>query len=314
MLIGTLPTLVGDSSFASIKTMIAHPLIGAVRYNTGGDSPHAPADILAEIKRQTDFYGKKFYVDLEGRQTRVARWVPSDQKTLVINRDFDITPPAKVYVRNAGWFDLVAANPAERKIYLDGGPDLGAYYFGEGQSVHIIGGNFAVKGYLGGRDFEYIEVARELGINWFMLSFFEEAADRKQFYSFFPKRNRPQVGLKIESQRGIDFARRGRLLIDERLVAARDDLFLSFGPRPDGIMPVLKEIVRIDSNAILTSKLLQGLQQTGNVTLGDMADLLLMKQFGYKHFMLSDGIAAGFESAIRIWQELSEMTKTMEVK
>lgn len=306
MLIGTLPTLVSNSSLVLAEKMVSHPLIEAVRYNTGGDSPLEPMEILTRIRELTDRYGKILYVDLEGRQARIARWTLFERKALTLNRDFSVVPPARVYVRGAGWFDLVAANSIRRKIYIEGGPDLDRYYFGESQSVHVVGGDFKVRGYLGGLDREYINCSIELGIACFMLSFFEEESDLKEFHSCFPKkiRRRQRKVFKIESQKALEFVRSGRIRSNEQLMAARDDLFISFGNKPIGIIEALQDILKADPNAIVASRILHGFQSTGVVTMGDISDVILMSHMGYKNFMFSDGLAERSSEAIKIWEEI----------
>ncbi|HBX58018.1 MAG: hypothetical protein UW46_C0004G0019 [Candidatus Yanofskybacteria bacterium GW2011_GWF1_44_227] len=306
MLIGTLPTLVSPSTLIVAENMIAHPAIAAVRYNTGGDSPLAPLQILSMVKKMTDKYGKTLYVDLEGRQLRIARWTPFESGMVVLNRDFSVKPPARIFIRNAGWFDLVAAKPKERKVYVENGPALRQYYFGESQSTHIVGGDFEVQGYLGGLDFEYIEAAKQSGITNFMLSFVEDESDLDDFYVHFPRRKRSKMSvvLKIESQKGLAFIRSRHWRINERLMAARDDLFISFGENPVGIYEGLKQIIKVDPSAIVASRILHGFQSTGIVTMGDIADIILMSRIGYRNFMFSDGIAKKFPEAIKLWEEI----------
>lgn len=311
MLIGTLATLVNEATLAQAEKMISHPLVAGVRYNTGGDSPLDPLTILTKVQKLTNKYGKILYVDLEGRQLRIARWTPFNSGVVILNRDFSVNPPARIFVRNAGWFDLIAANPAERKVYLGNGPDLGNYYFGESQSVHIINGDFEVKGYLGGLDDDYIRAAKKLGIRNFMLSFVEKQTDLDEFYLRFPKKDKAKLSvvLKIESQKAVEFIGSRSLPTNEQLMAARDDLFISFGQKPVEIFDALKQIVKTDPEAIVASKILHGFQSSGVIAMGDISDIILMSRIGYKHFMFSDGIAKCFSPAINIWKEMSPYLK-----
>lgn len=312
MLIGTLPTLISDRSLSLAEKMISHPLISGVRYNTGGDSPFGPEEILSKIKYLTDRNLKKFYVDLEGRQVRIARWTPREANAVTLNRDFSIKPPARIHIRNAGWFDLVAAKPEERKVYIDNGPSISNYYFGESQSVHIIGGDFKVSGYLGGLDNEYIAATRKLGINSFMLSFVESPEDLKEFYYCFKRQIRSIISivLKIESQKGIQLIGERKLLKNEQLMAARDDLFLSFGDEPSGIFDALARIIRADKNAIVASRILSNFESTGTLTMGDISDVILMAFLGFEHFMLSDGMAKRFDEATDAMVKIIPQLKT----
>jgi len=308
MLIGTLPTLVSDSSLSLAEKIVSHPLISAVRYNTGGDSPFRPMNILTRVKQLTDKYRKILYVDMEGRQLRVAHWTPFEAGTVTLNRDFEITPPARVHIRNAGWFNLVAVDSPKRKIYIENGPKFGPgqYYFGESQSAHIVGGNFSVRGYFGGLDEEYIKASIKLGINHFMLSFFERGDDLEEFYRFFPGRRgfNQSVNLKVESQKGVQFIQSKTLRSNESLMAARDDLLISFGDNPIGIFKALQIIIKTDPKAILASRIMHGIQDAGEITMGDISDLILMSRIGYKNFMFSDGLAKHFSQAIKSWQEI----------
>ena len=306
MLIGTLPTLMGDRSLIISEQMIAHSAVSGVRYNTGGDSPFNPKEILFRIKKLTDKYKKVLYVDLEGRQLRIAHWTPHDSGVITLNRSFDVSPPARAHIRNVGWFDLIAANLKQRKIYLENGPELGEYYFGESQSVHVVGGGFRVQGYLGGLDTQYIEAAIALGINHFMLSFFETSSDAKEFYQRFPRdiRAKQKVIFKIESQKGLEEIARIKLTSQQNLMAARDDFFLSYGGRSAEVITGLKKIISADPNAIVASGLLSGLQTAGMLSVNDISDVFLMIKMGYKNFMFSDGWARKFQEAAEFWMQI----------
>ncbi len=313
MLIATLPTLTGTQAEKLAEEVIKHPGIDGVRYNTGGDSPYAPKHILEIIKPLIDRYQKAFYVDLEGRQMRVAHWTPQSRGVVTLNRDFDIELPGKIHFRRAGWFEIISALPEEKKIFFKPVRTKEEYYFGESQSVHVIAKNFEVRGYLGGLDYEYIQESVNLGIANFMLSFVEEWADVMEFEETYqacgrgrdlPKSN---LVLKIESQKGIELVEKNskRTLAEFQLMAARDDLFLGFVQKRNRILDALKLIVAKNPRAILASKIMMGLlEYPHELTLGDMTDIKLMSQFGYKHFMLADELTDCFEEAMKNWQEI----------
>lgn len=314
MLIATLPTLTGPHAQNLSEEIIRHHLIKAVRYNTGGDSPYTPKQILEILKPIADRYGKTLYVDLEGRQIRVAKWTPFSMGVVTLNRDFVIELPGMIHFRRAGWLDIVNALPEERKIFFKPRRTKEEYYLGESQSVNIVAKNFEVKnGYLAGRDFEYIKEACGLGINQFMLSFVESLNDTSEFYRTYYEHGvgrdllPPQLVLKIESQKGIELIENlsKKMLSEFQLMAARDDLFLSFVNKRSEFLNALKLIIKKDPNAISASKILTGLLEYPNeVTIGNMTDIVLMKQFGYKHFMLSDELSDCFALAMQDWQEI----------
>ncbi len=314
MLIGTLPTVTSDRSLALVEEIIAHPSITAVRYNTGGGSPLEPLEILEKIKRITDYHDKPLYVDLEGRQMRIARWTPFDAGSITLNRDFRVTPPARIYIRNAGWFDVSGAHIATRRLFIENGPALRNYYFGESQSAHVVGGHFKIKGFLGGLDSAYIEAAQKLQICHFMLSFVEEEKDVQEFYACFSKKERGNLAviLKIESKNGVQLIKQRPMIPQEHLMAARDDLFVSFGDKPVLILEALKDIITCDPFAIVASRILQGLWETRETTMGDIADIALMFRLGYRNFMFSDEAARQFSEIMSAWNDISTFLKTNE--
>lgn len=324
MLIATLPTMVGEESIKLSEEIISSPLIDAVRYNSGGSSPYAPKQILEILKPIADRYKKILYIDLEGRQMRIACWTPHSRGMVVLNRDFEIELPAMIHFRRVGWFDIVNVLPEERKIFFQPRNTRQEYYFGESQSVNIVAKNFEVIGdYCANLDTDYIKAAVELGIRHFMLSFVENLSDLRNFYEICINSFRkfhgfnssdaslfPIIVLKIESQKGLEFIRVMSDLLMKKsqlrltFMAARDDLFLSFVNNRADFLEALKLIVKKDKNAILASRIMSGLEFGNEVSLGDMADLTLMKQFGYKNFMFSDELSSRFEETMQNWQEI----------
>jgi hypothetical protein len=308
MLIATLPTVLSDESFRQSNNIFSQPEIEAARYNTGGQTPYTAKEILERLQKIAGHYGKTLYVDLEGRQTRVDLWTPFSQSCVTLNREFEIELPGMIYFRKAGWYEIVNADPLHRKIYFEPRTMPNEYYLGQGQSVHIVARRFEVKGYLGGRDHEYIRAAAELGINSFMLSFVETPEDlaelEESYGSSSTAQTTPKTILKIESQKGVGMIRRFRKLVrnNYRLMAARDDLFLGYYDRRGEFLSVLKSIVEIDPEAIVASRLLTGLERGREITLADIEDIYLMSQFGYKHFMFADELSSKIELAVKVWQ------------
>ncbi len=310
MLIATLPTLVSDRSIELSEKILSHPLIGAVRYNTGGDSPHSPKEILEKLKPIADRNKKTLYVDLEGRQLRIANWTPHNSGSVKLNRDFEIELPGKIFFRGAGWFEIVDVDTEKRKVFFERNGRFRNYYFGESQSAHIVAKNFEVKGYLGGLDREYISAARDLGIYNFMLSFVENQSDLEEFEKCYHSTGvlvYPKVVAKIESRAGVEYLRKfsNPIYADFlKFMAARDDLFLSFVDHKEDFLDALKLIVKKDPNAILASHIMSGIESDGEVSVGNISDIALMSKFGYKHFMLSDGMAGVFTEAMLNWGNL----------
>ncbi len=302
MLIATLPTLVSEADLHLAEKIFSHPLVSAARYNTGGDSPLAPGQIIARLAAIAKMSRKDLWVDLEGRQLRVAEWTPFERGSVVLNQDFDIELPGKIFFRRAGWCKITGVNAAKGKIYFEPMVPRTNYFLGKSQSVHVVAKAFELKGYVGGSDTLYIEAAARAGLNKFMLSFVEKEADIAE-----AKRIMANVGLadvdliaKIESVKGLACARNFKI----KLMAARDDLWLSFVNNRQDFLGALRQIISIDHGAIVASRLLSGLENGGEVSMGDVADVELMKRYGYKNFMFSDELSRNFEAAMQAWQTI----------
>lgn len=299
MLIGTLPPVHMENL---MEEMIAHPLIGGVRYNIGGYSAYSPKETLEKILALTEVHGKKFWLDIKGRQLRIARWTMGDVGRITLNHRVEVDLPARVYFRGDDWSEISVVNG--NRIYVSPLPKSAV---GEGQAINIHGDNLKIHGYLTGDDREYLNAAGELGISRFMLSFVESSRDAEAVRKIIEKYNLGAIEevLKIESPKGMEFVRSldGALLPGVSLMAARDDWFINTDPKPK-ILKDLQDLVKADPNAILASHIFGGLERVGMVTMADFSDLYLMRQFGYRNFMLSDGISKRhFPKAMQAWQE-----------
>lgn len=311
MLIATLPTLISDEDLRLSENILGHPLIDAVRYNTGGASPYKPGEIIAKLNPLAQRYGKKLYIDLEGRQVRIARWTPLSAGSVVLNKDFKMELPGKVHFRGLGWFKIINADQKARRIFFDANSVSPKYYLGESQSVHIISRKFETPDYLAGQDTDFIYASAKLGIKTFMLSFIESSRDTDEFNESFKSCDQkgigpPEIILKIESAKGVDFVKKLRpaLMDGLNLMAARDDLFLAHVENRGNFLESLRTIIAKDPNAILASKIMSGLESGTEVSIGDMTDMVLMFQFGYKNFMFADELSKKFDMAMRDWEEI----------
>lgn len=266
---------------------------------------------MAKLKPIAEKFHKPLWVDLEGRQVRVAEWTPFERGSVVLNRDFEIELPGKIFFRRAGWCEITYADAQNRKVYFQPLSGRTGYFLGKSQSVHVVAKRFEVKDYLGGLDENYIQAAASLGIKQFMLSFVESLQDLEVFSESYHACQNSSVNLplesvlKIESQKGMEFVKSLNSVKGFSLMAARDDLFLSFVNNPKNFLDAVKIIVQKDSNAIVASRLMSGLEQGEGLTLGDMTDLALMSSNGYKNFMLSDELSRNFDNAMTQWENIA---------
>lgn len=324
MLIVTLPTIVSSVDTELAKRMLAHPLVHGARYNTGGDSPFSPEQIMRKLHTLQSATLKPIYIDVDGRQLRVAEWRFTNTRCVVLNRDIALSLPASVHFRGFGWYEVVATNPLERKLFFalpQNSP--GTFCVGASQTAHIVGPDVRVcGGYLSERDKEFIRCAAKFGFSKFMLSFFEEMSDIDEFRECFfaacggYQSLDPELVLKIESQKGVAAIATVKNLVTNtvRLLAARDDLYLSFVRNRQDFLGAVKLVVAKDPRAIVASRIMAGVEAGEGLRVGDLADVTLLKQFGYQQFMWSDELAQKFFSAIQQWQNvILPLLQSMEV-
>lgn len=289
-----------------LETIVSHPLVGAVRYNTGQDSAYSPEETISRILMHTARHGKPLYIDLKGKQLRVTEWATLPYGPITLNHQIVVELPAKVYFRGDDCCDLKEVVDGN-KIYVD---PLPKYSVGRGQAVNIVGKGVEVKGDFTDTDRAYVSAALRRGVARFMLSFVEDAGYVLRLEDLIracrgskPAEHGLEIVLKIESQAGVDFVRRSRKAQVNRwrLMAARDDLMIQIGAL--NMLDALKTIVAKDSKAICASRLLMGLaESSGEVSMADISDLELMRRLGYRHFMLSDGVSRNhFAKAMEFW-------------
>lgn len=303
MLISTLPPIHMDSL---LEEMIEHPLVSGVRYNIGAYSAYSPKETLERILSLTEQYGKRFWLDLKGRQLRIVRWTMADLGMAVLNHDIEVELPAYVYFRGNDFSRIKVADG--NTIYVD---PLPQYAVGEGQAINIQSDNLKINGYLTDEDYEYIDAACKLGVTNYMLSFVEQLQDIAEVDELLSNNGlggERELVLKIESPQGMEFVSEASLdlLANYHLMAARDDWFINTQPKAQ-ILLDLKKLVRKNPSAILASHIFRGLEKDGIATMSDLSDLYLMHHFGYQNFMLSDGVARRhFSKAIKAWQEFRD--------
>ena len=285
-----------------MEEMIAHPDVDAVRYNTGMRCDISAEEILAIILKLTQKYNKPPpLIDLKGRQLRVIRWAKPPYGPILLNHPIEVPVPAHVYLRGEDGAFTIRKIANGNEIYLSPQPK---YEVGEGQSVNIVSRELRIlDGYFVNKDIEFIAAAKKFGIKDFLFSFTEFRDDIVTFSKALRDIKNPRMILKIESTNGLDLVRtQTEMFKNCRYMAARDDLVIHIGNLEATIAS--REIVQRDREAICASRLLLGLETTGEVTLADVSDLELMQRFGYKHFMLSDGIShRHFKKATNFWAE-----------
>lgn len=304
MLIATLPPIYREGL---LKFIFSDPAIEAVRYNTGMVSQFTVKETLEALIYLSRQYSKKLLIDLKGRQLRITRWAAPNYGKILLNHDVEVDGPARVFFRGNEFSELRFA--VKNVIFVDPPPRQAV---GEGQAINILGENVKIHGYLTEQDKEFVKEGAKLGITDFCLSFVECQEDIHEVEDLLAEStNLAMLWLKIESPKGFEFVSKfspGELdVCNYRLVAARDDWFVTQGNNKAQLLDMLKRLVQIDPEAVVASRLFSGLEKEGQVQLADYSDLELMRLFGYKHFMLSDGVCQQcFEQAIAAWTDFQK--------
>ena len=289
ILIATLPSL---SNLRNVEKVIINPNITEVRFNTGVNTIYSVEETLEILKSLCTRYNKKLWIDIKGRQLRVAKWADPLYECIELNHPIQIEYPAKISFRNGDTVNITHVNG--NKIYVD---PLPKEALGAGQSVNISAKSLKIEGYLTPKDKQYLVACKKMGLNNIMASFVEDYKDLVQILEILPNAN---IVSKIESLKGIDCINQFKII---NLMAARDDLYLQTGQNYS-MLSYLKNIILKDNGAICASKIFSSLEKRREVDFSDFADLELMYNLGYRKFMLCDNICNyKFEKAIKAWEE-----------
>ena len=287
-LIATLPAM---NNISKIIDIFSNPYISEVRYNTGGLSPYNPEVTIQKLKELAEKYNKKLWIDLKGRQLRVAKWADPKYECITLNHKIKVTPPATILLRNGEGCNITHIINGNQ-VYVD---PLPRHAVGAGQSVNIIASDLKIDGYLTIKDMEYLEICNKLGVNNFMASFVEDFNDIADILKMAPNAN---IVLKIESKKGMELV--NSYIPGASLMAARDDLYIQTGL---DMMKHLKTIIEKDKNAICASRIFMSLEHNDTPDFCDYEDLEYMYSLGYRRFMLCDNVCNyAFDRAIGAWK------------
>lgn len=298
-----LATLPAAHQTPLLRQILASPSVAGARFNVGARSPWAPRETLERVAAEAERAGKRLWIDLKGRQLRIVQWAVPTFGDIVLNHEIEVELPARIVFRGGESSEIVEVRG--NRVFVDPPP---ANAVGQGQAVNVHARRLEVKGYLTEEDEEYLDAGASLGILDVMLSFVEGPEDVRVVREFLPG-VRPV--LKIESPAGLEFVRSaGRAgLAGCRLMAARDDLMVNLGGNPAEMLPALEELVAIDPETILASRVFQGVEQKGTPSLADFCDIRLMETLGYRTFLLSDGICLRrFAEAAAAWEQYRTVT------
>jgi len=255
--------------------VVRHPLVTGLRLNTIMPVKGGPEEAFDRLGG----WGVPLWVDLKGRQLRVAEPAIPPYTSLRVSHEVEVETPATVYLADGREKATVAAVDGDRLILSDGPRRI----IGPGESVNIVHPSLRVRGTLTPEDRGYLSAMKGLGHRRAMLSFVENENDVHEVERLLPD---VELLLKIESERGLAFARRSRARLGH-LVAGRGDLFVEVG-RPHRIVGALRSVISCDSEAWVASRLFESLARSPVPSLSDIADVAFLLALGYRRFVLGD--------------------------
>ncbi len=285
-----------------LRAVAEHPLIEEGRFNVGVRTPYGPKETL---ERLLAVMGEKpLWIDLKGRQLRIVQWAVPTYGDIILNHKVKVDLPARIQFRDGESSAITEVRG--NRIFVDPAPPKA---IGRGQSVNIHGENLEIDGYLTKEDKAYIKAAKELGIHRYMLSFVEGERDIEDVYELD---HNAEMIAKIESTKGLEFSE--TTLFHEYLtlgmvrpMAARDDLYANIGQDKFRVFSALQSIIDSTSEAIVASRLCESLRKSVEPSLGDLADLMLLRQMGYHEFMLSDELCNDTDAFLRAMGTLAAL-------
>ncbi|MBN1248581.1 MAG: hypothetical protein JXC32_13055 [Anaerolineae bacterium] len=252
-----------------------HPIVSGLRLNTVMPLVESHIEVLARLSS----LGQPLWVDLKGRQLRVVGAAIPPYTEVHLSHPIRVRTPVDAFFSDGRERMRVAAVEDNRLILEDGPHRL----IGPGESVNIVDPTLEVLGTLTETDRAYLAAMKEVGLHRVMLSYVETPADIAEVRDLLPG---AEIVLKIESQRGLAFARRygaGQ----GRLMAARGDLYVEV-PRPHRIVSALRAIIQADSNAIVASRIFDSLAHHPVPESADIGDVAFLLSLGYRTLMLGD--------------------------
>lgn len=260
-----------------LEEVARHPLVCGLRLNTIMPLKEGPAEALARLSG----LGQPLWVDLKGRQLRVVGAAIPPYTEVRVSHRLRVPTPVDAFFSDGDEHVRIAAVDGDRLILEDGPRRL----IGPGESVNIVHPALEIEGTLTEADRAYLAAMRDAGLTQVMLSYVERPADVEEVRALLPG---AEVLLKIESQRGLAFARRHGAT-HGRLMAARGDLYVEV-LRPHRIVSALREIIAADPIAVVASRLFDSLARYPVPESADIGDVAFLLSLGYRTFMLGDQV------------------------
>ncbi|MCC6876525.1 MAG: hypothetical protein IT378_19635 [Sandaracinaceae bacterium] len=265
-----------------IAEVAAHPIVCGLRLNTvmpiKSGTRAQRLEHLASIGRAA---GKPLWVDLKGRQLRVAEAAIPPFTSVRLSHRLSVNTPCDAFFSDGREHARVVEVDGDRLILEDGPRRL----VGPGESVNVVDPSLVIEGTLTQTDRDYLADMRALGLRHVMLSYVERAEDAAEVRALLPG---AEVVQKIETQAGLRLAEAGGAA-HGRLMAARGDLYVEV-LEPHRVLDATRRIVRADPDAIVASRLFASLARHPVPECADLGDAAWLLEIGYRTFMLGDEV------------------------
>jgi pyruvate kinase len=268
-----------------LDELARHPLVCGLRLNTVMPLRGGPAEALELLGG----LGQPLWVDLKGRQLRVVGAAIPPYTEIRLSHRLSVDTPVDAFLSDGEERFRIAAVDGDRLILEDGPRRL----IGPGESVNIVHPSLRIRGTLTETDRAYLAAMRELGLKRVMVSYVESPSDVEEVRRLLPD---AEVMLKIETQRGLDFARKNGAS-QGRLVAARGDLYVEV-LRPHRIVGALRTIIDADPEAVVASRVFDSLAYDPVPASADIGDVAFLLSLGYRTFMLGDAVCLQRDSVL----------------
>jgi pyruvate kinase len=257
------------------------------------------ASVLANIRKTIG--NKDLWIDLKARQLRVMEFANTPYTAVAVSHRITVDLPA------TAWFDngRLGARIVEidgKKLILEG---YAGRLIGPGESVNITDPSlrFLDAELLTPRDKDYVRAAVSAGLDRFMFSFVRSAADIREVRALCPG---AVVCAKIEDRAGL--AAVGEIAgAFDFVMGARGDLYTELD-YPHLIVGAMRDIAATaNDKAIAASRMFESLLKGAMPSCADISDIALLKEFGYRKFLIGDDICFDRNllfKAIRIFEAL----------
>jgi hypothetical protein len=279
-------TIVTTPPYASFLDEVAgHHLTGGFRLNTVMPLKDGPREALERLTK----FGQPLWVDLKGRQLRVVGAAMPPYTEVRLSHRVHVHTPVDAFFSDGNERAHIVAVDGDRIILEDGPRRM----IGPGESVNIPHASLEIEGTLTDTDRAYLAAMKEMGLTKVMLSYVESPEDVAEVKSLLPN---AEVLLKIESMRGLDFAKKHGAK-HGHLMAARGDLYVEV-PRPHQIIPALRAVIQADPEAVVASRIFDSLAWTPVPVSADISDVAFLLEIGYRTFMLGDQVCLKRDSVM----------------